>query len=396
MKKILTVILLFLLFPFNVNGINFNITSDYIYFYQLDKNELLYEKNMDKEISIASMTKIMTAYVAIENIDDLDRTIVMSNKDYSGLVEANASTAGFYVGETVTYRDLLYGLILPSGADAALALSNNIAGSEEEFVYLMNKKVEELGLKHTHFSNTTGLDEVNHYSSVEDVAKILLSALENPIFYEVFTTNNYTTSNDRLTFKSTLLKNSEIYKINIDYILGSKSGYTYDAGLCLASIAEFNGDKYLLITAGADYKSKLPNHIYDSNTIYKYFFEGYSYRKILTKGDLIVSIIDENGEYTSYYVPTTKEIYLENDIEITKKYIGVDLLTYDMKVGEKIGIYEVYLDGELVESITLTLENKVIKPFPLWKTIIILLIILFVISSICIFIKSRKKKKTIK
>lgn len=393
MKKVLTFIFIFVLLPINVNSINLNVTSDYIYFYQLDNNELLYEKNKDKEISIASMTKIMTAYVALLNIEDLDKEIVMTSKDFVGLKEANASVAGFYVGERVTYRDLLYGLMLPSGADAALALSNNISGSEKEFVYLMNRKAEELGLKHTHFSNTTGLDENNHYSSVEDVASFLLSALENDQFYEIFTSKNYITSNNRLNFKSTLLKNSEKYKIDTNYILGSKSGYTYDAGLCLASIAEYDNKKYLLITAGADYKSKLPNNIYDSDTIYRYFFENYSYKNILSEGELIISLLDENNETISYFVPYTKSVYLPNDIDISHQYKGVDLLTYDMEKGEKIGVYETYLDGELTDSIDLFLEEKIIKPFPIEQTILALIIIFVIITVIIFLVKIRKKKK---
>lgn len=393
MKKILTFLIILLIYPLTVSGISFDITSDYFYFYQVDKKEVLYEQNKDTEISIASMTKIMTALVAIENIKDLDVAVILTNKDFKGLVEANASTAGFYVGEKVTYRDLLYGLMLPSGADAALALSNNIAGSESEFIYLMNKKVEELNLKHTNFTNTTGLDQAGHYSSVEDVAKFLLAALDNSTFYELFTTNKYTTSNNRLTFKSTLTKNSETYSIDISHIMGSKSGYTYDAGLCLASIAKYNGDTYLLITAGANYKTGGPNHIYDSNKIYNYFFKEYSYRNIMVKGDLIKSIIDENGEYTEFFIPNTKELYLSNKSEITTKYNGIELLTYDMNIGDKIGVYEIYIDGVLVDSFNILLESKIIKPFPIEQTILAIVIIFIVIVFIYIFIKLRKKKK---
>lgn len=394
MKKIYVFLILFLMFPLTVCGINIDKTSDYIYFYQLDKKELLYEENKDSEISIASMTKIMTALVAIENIKDLDATVILTSRDFRGLAEANASTAGFRVGEKVTYRDLLYGLMLPSGADAALALSNNIVGSETKFVNLMNKKVKELNLKHTKFANTTGLDQKGHYSSVEDVATFLLVALDNPTFYELFTASKYTTSNGRQNFKSSLLKSSENYNIDTSYILGSKSGYTYDAGLCLASIAKYNGETYLLITAGANYKTGGPNHIYDSSKIYNYFFKGYSYQNIMVEGDLIASIIDENGEHIEYYVPNTKELYLSNKTEITTKYTGVELLTYDMSVGDKIGTYEVYIDGKLVESIDILLERKIIKPFPLEQTILALIIILVIILLVSlIFVRTSKKQK---
>ena len=159
-------IVLLLLIPINVFALDLDITSSNAVMYNLNDNEIIYEKNKDEEVSIASLTKIMTCIVALENIDNLDEKIVLTNKDFEGLIEQNAAQAGFRVGEEVTYKDLLYGLMLPSGADAAQALARNIAGSNEEYVELMNKKVKELKLKHTHFVNTTGLDIDNHYSSV--------------------------------------------------------------------------------------------------------------------------------------------------------------------------------------------------------------------------------------
>lgn len=346
MKKIMLFIIAILLLPINIFA--FDISSRYVYFYNIDREDVIYEFNANAEISIASMTKIMTAIVAIENIDDLNEKVTLTSKDFKGLKEANASTAGFKKGEKVTYRDLLYGLMLPSGADAALALSNNIAGSEDLFVELMNEKAKELQLENTHFANTTGLDEEGHYSSAYDVFVILNYALKNESFNEIFTTKKYTTSNKRLTFESTLYTSSKKYKLDTDYILGSKSGYTYDAGLCLASIAEFDGDLYLLVTAGADYKSKKPYHIQDSDKIYKHYFENYSYQTVINKGDEILTLTKENGDEVKIYADKNVELYLKNDSKITYDYNGKDTLTSGMKKGEYVGDYIVYADGEIV------------------------------------------------
>jgi D-alanyl-D-alanine carboxypeptidase len=381
MKNLLIILIFTLIFPVSVRANSFDISSEYVYFYNYDKNEIIYEQNKAVEISIASLTKIMTAFVAIENIKDLDAEIVLTVNDFKGLKEANASTAGFKIGEKVTYRDLLYGLMLPSGADAALALSNNVAGSEEKFVILMNKKANELNLEHTNFVNTTGLDVKNQFSTVEDVAKILLMALENPEFHEIFTTGRYVTSNKRITFRN---------KVINDSILGSKAGYTYDAGLCLASISENKGNRYLLITAGADYKTGKPNHVYDTTTIYSYFFEKYEYKNILTKGDFIVSISTEDEKKIDFFVPYTKEVYAPINSEIVSNYNGADLITYDMKTGDKIGSYNIYINGDLIESIDIILKEELDKPnLPIGLYVIGGIFCIFIITLI-IFISKRK------
>lgn len=385
MKKYIIFIFLIFFLPLTVFGLEIN--SKYVYFYNIDRDDVIYELNSTDEIAIASMTKIMTAIVAIENIDNLDSTVTLTSKDFKGLKEANASTADFEKGEVVTYRDLLYGLMLPSGADAALALSNNIAGSEKEYVALMNQKAEELNLENTHFSNTTGLDAKNHYSSVYDVAIVLKYALNNEEFKKIFTTKKYVTSNKRMTFESTLYSMSKRYKLDVEYILGSKTGYTYDAGLCLASIAEYNGDLYLLVTAGADYKSKKPYHIIDSNEIYQHYFNNYSYKTVVKKGDLILTLSKKDGSSIEVFADDTLEYYLNNEAEVKVNYDGITELTNDLKKGDYLGIYSIYADDRLLYSKEIFLSEDVINR----NSIIISLII--VITG-CIGIISLKQKRS--
>ncbi|MDE6477058.1 MAG: hypothetical protein K2L48_02580, partial [Mycoplasmoidaceae bacterium] len=182
-----------------VNAVEFDLNSKNAILYNLDENEILYEKDSKEKIAIASMTKIMTAIVAIENTDNLDETVILTWTDFSGLVEANASVAGFRFGQKVTYRDLLYGLLLPSGADAAQALTRAIAGGRSNFVQMMNEKAKELNLENTYFMNEIGLDEEGHYSTVEEVAKLFQYALKNETFKEIVTTPSYTISDNSLT-----------------------------------------------------------------------------------------------------------------------------------------------------------------------------------------------------
>lgn len=369
------------------------VESPHIYFYHLDRGEVLYEQDSKEEIAVASLTKIMTSLVALDLITDLDAEVILTSKDFKGLKEANASVAGFFVGEKVTYRDLLYGLLLPSGADAALALANHLVGSEDAFVDKMNEKAKNLNLEHTHFINTTGLDSDGHYSSVEDIAIILKEALKNQEFEKIFTTKKYITSNSRHTFKSTLSKTATTYKLDVSYILGSKTGYTYDAGLCLASIAKHNGETYLLVTANADYKAHKPYHIMDADKLYKFFFENYEYKTLLEKGQKLKTIVDVNELEHDFF--SDKEIirYLPKNSVIDYQYNGLELIDYDIEKGSKIGEYQVLVDNKLVDKQEFFLDEKVIRPktFPwLWVGIGVGIVLLLIIILITI---SRRKKR---
>ena len=181
MKKLLIVIIgLMALLPSQIFA--FNIKSEHAILYNLNEDSVLYEVKPNEKVAIASLTKIMTALVVVENVKNLDAEFVMTKDMYKTLIEENASVAGFQIGETVTYRELLYGLLLPSGAEAAQGLAIKTSGSIEKFVVLMNKKAKELGLKNTSFANPTGLDHKDNYSTVSDVAILLKYALKNKDF----------------------------------------------------------------------------------------------------------------------------------------------------------------------------------------------------------------------
>ncbi|MEE1114864.1 MAG: D-alanyl-D-alanine carboxypeptidase, partial [Eubacterium sp.] len=188
--------------------------------------------------------------------------------------EQGAAMAGFLGGETVPIRDLLYGTMLPSGAEACTALANIVAGSEADFVTMMNAKAQELGMNTTNFVNCTGLFDVNHVSSCADLAILLQTALQNSDFRSVFTTHVYTctpTSQHAtgLTLNSTLFSNLSSSTLdNGTTIEGGKTGYTDEAGRCLASMAKSqNGTEYILVTTGAFSDGSAP-HISDAITIY--------------------------------------------------------------------------------------------------------------------------------
>ena len=223
---------------------------------RLEDQTILMQKSSEEKIYPASLTKMMTAIVAIENLTNLQKEIQLTHYTFNGLYSANASMAGFQPGEKVRAIDLLYGVMLPSGAEACIGLADQIAGSEQDFVTMMNQKAADLGMDNTHFENTTGLHNENHYTTVKDLAVLLSYALQNDTFREIFTSSRHSTQPtnkhpEGITFYSTMFEKLNNQNIIGGEILGGKTGYTDEAGLCLASLAKVGNQEYILITAGA-------------------------------------------------------------------------------------------------------------------------------------------------
>lgn len=220
--------------------------------------QVLAQKRANEKVAPASLSKMMTVLLAIEAQPDLDQPVTLPEDVFPELMAENASMAGFAPGETVTVRDVLYGAMLPSGAECCEALTRLVSGSESAFVALMNQKAAELGMKNTHFCNPIGLTETEHYSTAADLAKLLQAALQNETFRTIFTTGHYTSiptaqHPEGVSFASTLLSklNGSELSDGQDKILGGKTGYTAAAGLCLASLATVQGREYILVTLGA-------------------------------------------------------------------------------------------------------------------------------------------------
>lgn len=241
----------------------------------LDTGEIAAQKKSQERIYPASLTKMMTVLLALENEEDLEKQVRLSEDIFPELYEEGASMAGFLPGEHASVRDLLYGAMLPSGGECCKALAEEVAGSEEKFADLMNKKAEELGMKHTHFVNSTGLPDKKHYTTTRDLARLLEYAWENGDFRAIFTTRSYTVPPtdghpEGFTFSSLMFQEMEQSGAASDYILGGKTGYTSEAGLCLASVGTARDKTYALITAKADGSHDTqPYHILDAVSVFQ-------------------------------------------------------------------------------------------------------------------------------
>jgi len=248
--------------------------SPYAIALDLDTGQILGAAREQERMYPASLTKMMTAVLVIENMEDIDQMITLPADIYEELTIQDATMAGFLPGEKASARDLLYGMLLPSGAECCIALAREIAGSEAGFVDMMNQKAAALGMENTHFGNTTGLHEDDHYSTVKDISVLLQYALKNDLFREVFTSASYHTQpTDQHPYGFTLFSTLFYYidgtELDQGAIIGGKTGYTNEAGLCLASLARINGHEYILVTADAmEAYDGVPYYILDAVNVY--------------------------------------------------------------------------------------------------------------------------------
>lgn len=251
-----------------------DIVSEYAILIDVDSGEILAERNAHVRMNPASMTKILTALVAAEQAEDLDDKLTVTREitDYGYINDC--SSAGFVIDERVSVRDLLYGTILPSGADAAVGLAVYVSGSQEAFVEQMNERLKELGLSKTaHFTNCVGVFDENHYCTAYDIAMILEAAIDNEICREVMSTRIHTTEKTLQNPEGLELSNWFIRRIEDKdsggKVLGGKTGYVAQSGNCAASFAALdNGRNLVCVTANASGKWRC---IEDHVKLYKQF-----------------------------------------------------------------------------------------------------------------------------
>lgn len=360
----------------------------------MNDQNILYELNSNEQVQIASLTKIMTTITAIEQVDNLEQTVPITKEALKGIEEY--TQVGFQIGDAPTVLDLLYGVMLPSGADAANALAIHVSGSISKYVELMNGKAQELGLKNTHFDNPIGMDSEENYSTASDLAKLLIYSLKNETFKEIFEAREYTISCLNKTVKSTLISYSRSYGLDTTDITGAKSGFTDRAGLCLASTATIDDVSYLLVTLGADTTSR-SNAVRDTLEIYNYYSSTYSYQQVMKKDTVLATIPIKWGKVKNYEIKATEDkyLYLENDIRKNKikyEYNGIEELKYGMKQGDQLGTITVTYRNEELATYDVYLDSKIEYYHPILYALIIIALLLMFYS----FKLMRRRKKKVK
>lgn len=336
MKKIL--LLLILLVPMSVKGIETSARSAILM--DLDNNIILYEKNINEVRSVASISKIMTAVLAIES-GKLDDIVTIGDE-----IDA-AYGSGVYIkkGEKLTLRDLVYGLMLRSGNDAALAIAKYVGGTVDEFVYLMNEKAKEIKMSNTTFNNPSGLDEEKgNYSTAYDMAKLTSYAMKLDEYKKITSTKKYELKTNKNTY---IWKNKNKLLTLFKYTTGGKTGFTEIAKRTLVSTASKDGINLVIVTLndGNDWQ--------DHQNLFKYAFENYTNFKILTKGKINIY---SDTYYNDY------ELYIENDYiylinNLDKNNI---MLKYELEKIRKIN------NNDLVGKIYVFIGDKKIHMEPIY------------------------------
>ncbi len=318
MKKI--ILFLILIIPFNVKAIS---ASSYIVM-DMDSGRVLEGKNTDSESLIASITKIMTCIVALEQ-GNFEKEVTI-NED---ILPAFGSGIYIQVGEKLTLDDLLYGLMLRSGNDAALAIASSVSGSVDSFVYLMNEKAKEIGMEHTHFVNPSGLEESDgsaNISTVYDMALLTKYANQNDNYRRIVGTKEITIKSSLKTYK--WLNKNKLLR-TYEYCTGGKTGFTKKAHRTLVTTATKNDMSLIVVTFndGNDFK--------DHHDLFEKYFNNYKREKI----------IDINDNYGD-------NLYLKKDFYIItktndkiKKEVILDNLENKFN-GEVVGKVKVFLNDE--------------------------------------------------
>ena len=354
---ILILIISFTSVPKHLNASNefIDITAEAAIIMDYDSGKILWEKNSSEKLYPASITKIMTGIVAIENITDLNE-IVKIPRNASG---TNSSFFPFKTGDRISIMDLLKAALINSNNNATIAIAEYVSGSESDFVKLMNEKAREIGARDTFFQNTNGLDTKypEHKTTAMDLAIIAKYCMNNELFRKIISIkNDYIIIND---------KKVDIFNTNIllffDYIKGIKTGFTKNAGHCLVLYSERQGLKLITVVL----KSEDNKRAADMLKLIDWANDNYSNTNIVNSSKIYKTIKVRNGPSEvplDLYPQTdfTQLVNINDKIEITET-LSADLVLPVAK-GQEIGKISVYINNENVKDIKIISKNSIDKP----------------------------------
>lgn len=406
----------------------FEVNSEAAYLVNLDTGEVIFRKNENTQLVPASLTKLMTFVVILEDYSASElktKYAKATSQSFDELYMTGCSNADIRIGESVSYMDLLYALILRSACEAANILAIDSYGSLQAFINRMNEKAAELGMDNTHFSNTHGLFPEDNYTTAADLAKLITYALDEfPLFSEISYSVTYemeaTAYHEPRTISHTnyMMSPGNGGEHYYEYIHGIKTGTTDEAGRCLASTASKDGYTYLLITMNAPQKDAAGNNVYynfiDHKNIYEWAFANLEYTEILNKNEEITSIPVAYGDGTDVVNLKTADGFSQiwqtsvdlSTIQriVTKK----EDVVAPVKAGDVLGAVELRIQGETIAVIDLvavkdverdTLSEKltIAKSFigsKHFKTAIVISVLIFVFYTVLfiIYLNMRNRK----
>ena len=362
---------------------NFTVASEAAVLINLDKDVIVYEKNPTKKMYPASLTKIMTAIVVLDHVQDLDNTkyeapLVVFDELYG----QGASAVGYSNGEIITATDLMYSMLMYSACESAGILAYHVGGgSIPNFIDMMNQKAEEIGCIGTHFVNPHGLFDEDQYTNAYDMALIAKYAVDNyPKFVEIATTTEYTlhATNYQSEGWATIHHTNAMTQKGAFYyepVRGLKTGTLDESGRCLSTMASRDGNNYLLVTLNApmynEDGTKANDQYTDHQNIYEWAFNTFSYEKIVSSTVEITEVpvkLGENAEYVllvpaedfyTLWPNTLDSSSLKEEIDI-RSYVDQDgAVMAPVDKGQVLGRYTLSLSGETLCSVDLVAKESV-------------------------------------
>lgn len=362
MRKIWIFIFLILFIPIRVYGEELNLAENAksAILIEASTGEILYQKNANERLAPASMTKIMSLILIMENIENGNlkwNDIVVVSKNASSM---GGSQIFLETNEMMTVEDLVKGICIASGNDATVALAEKIAGTEKAFVKLMNDKAKSLGLRNTNFVNATGLDAEGHYSSAYDMsimARELVrheKILEFSSIYEDYLRKN--------TAKKFWLVNTNRLVKFYSYIDGLKTGYTGNAGYCLTATGKKNDMRLISVVMGEE---NTDNRTTDTLAMLDYGFNMYSIDKVVNKDKSLGNVRVNLGDIENVDIMLEEDITILNNNQKGKKNITYEINTNNInapvKKGDVVGKIDVYEEGRYLYSRDITVMNDIEK-----------------------------------
>lgn len=314
-----------------------------------DTRQIIKKENENSRLPIASTTKIMTAITAIENAD-LDDIFTVSEKAQN----QEGSSIYLRMGDKISVKDLLYGLMLNSGNDAATVLAEGVSGSVEAFSQLMNEKAKEIGCKNTNFKNPSGLNEEGHYSSAYDMALIMAYAMENKQFREITGRKRYNIDNGE---SITYLKNHNKLLWQYEYCTGGKTGYTKLSGRCLVTTSEKDGVRLIAVTLNNPDDWKIHKELFE------YGFGVIKDTEVIRKNSILATK-EINGtkvnliaaEDVKIPIVSGKRAKITGKIHLKERYSNIE-------VGDLIGYADIYMGGYPVAKVKVK-SGQMVKRTP--------------------------------
>lgn len=345
--------------------------TEAVYLFNADTGKTILNQNADQQQYVASLTKLMTALLLLESGKDLNGEVTVPTaltQEFRDIQNANGTTMGLRIGETVRRIDLLYGLLVASANDAASVIASDVSGGDlTAFVAQMNARAKELGCTDTTFSCVHGLYDYGNVSTAEDLAKIAAACYANETYMQAANTLTYTLpatnlhQNER-TIKATNLMLDPEYAYHRDYVRGMKTGFTTLAGRCFVTFAQQDGHTYGLVVLGSDM-----NNIYrECAEILDWAFSSFSDRQLVDTETVLTTIPltkCRTEEAVELYAASDLSGYGHADDEVTFEFSVPESTSATVKEGAVLGTATVYLDGYEMGTVDLVTHKEYVSDF---------------------------------